>query len=174
MLILVFTNVLNSQCHFYSKIFFNLQNCLFSMSPSNLVFSNSASTCLGKILEARSQITWDLAGFITYNKATEASALFPAKTFITLGTFMYFFCNFHLSSKYDGSSLVCCSDGRGKQQLASQAEPAKEQNKYKMAANSQPRASIQVRLPASQLHSSFSIIMIIHHYHYHSMHLMIF
>lgn len=88
------------------------------MSPSNLVFSNGASTCLGKIFEARSQFTWDLAGFITYNKATEASALFPAETFITLGVFIYFFCNFHLSSKYDGSSLVCYSDSRGKQQLA--------------------------------------------------------
>lgn len=55
-----------------------------------------------------------------------------------------------------------------------QAEPAKEQNKYKMAANSQPRASIQVRLPASQLHSSYSVKMIIHHYHYHSRHLLTF
>ena len=114
------------------------------MLASNPVFSHGASTCLGKIFQARSQFTWDLVGFITYNKATEASALFPAITFITLGAFMYWFCNFHLSSKYDGSSLVCYSDGRGKQQLAGLAEPVKEQNKHKMAANSQPRASIQV------------------------------
>ena len=118
MLILVRTNFCIYNVTFTKKNFFILQNCLFSMPPSNVVFSNSASTCLGKIFEARSQFTWDLAGFITYNKAMEASALFPAKTFITLATFMYFFCNFHLSSKYDGSSLVCCSDGRGKQQLA--------------------------------------------------------
>ena len=105
------------------------------MSPSTVAFSHSASTCLGKILEARSQFTWDLAGFITYNKTTEASALFPAKTFITLGVFMYFFCNFHLSSKYDGSSLVCYSDGRGNQQLA---RLSRTNTKWRTTANRGP------------------------------------
>ena len=140
------------------------------MPPSNVVFSNSASTCLGKILEARSQFTWDLAGFITYNKAMEASALFPAKTFITLATFMYFFCNFHLSSKYDGSSLVCCSDGRGKQQLARPGWASQGAEQIQNGGQ-QPTAGQDSSTFAGQP-TSFIIFwwMIIHHYHYHSVH----
>ena len=135
------TIISKSRYHFCWKFFFNYQICLFSMLASNSVFSHGASTCLGKIFQARSQFTWDLVGFITYNKATEASALFPAITFITLSAFMYWFCNFHLSSKYDGSSLVCYSDGRGKQQLAwlSQRQSRSRTNtKWRPTANRGP------------------------------------
>ena len=82
------------------------------------LFSHSASTCLGKIFEARSQITWDLVGFITYNRTPELLALFSVQTFITLGPLVHYFaisiCPLNMMAVV---WYVIWTYSRGKQQL---------------------------------------------------------